>query len=164
MSSYFSRIVSLIISLWIAKVFLFSLPYKFTNHPDTQHIFSTIGTWMSDTIAVGAGEFFSQYAAYIVGSFELIAASILLIASAIWLLSALNILNKSTVYQPLYFFGGLLSSAIMFGAAFFHLFTPLGITVIHNGVSDGGSLFYAAISILVLGALLALLNIPQRKT
>jgi len=38
----------------------------------------------------------------------------------------------------------------MSGAVFFHLATPLGIEVLHNGVSDGGSLFYAAVSILVL--------------
>jgi hypothetical protein len=49
----------------------------------------------------------------------------------------------------------------MTGAAFFHLATPLGIEVLHNGQSDGGSLFYAAVSILVLGLVLAAINLPQ---
>jgi len=39
----------------------------------------------------------------------------------------------------------------MAGAVFFHLFTPLGIEV--NG--DGGSLFRAAVSILILGLIFA---------
>ena len=39
-------VFSWVIVLWIAKVFLLSLPYKFTLHPDTQHIFGTIGAWM----------------------------------------------------------------------------------------------------------------------
>ena len=54
--------------------------------------------------------------------------------------------------------GGLMASAVMLGAVFFHLFTPLGIEVLHEGESDGGSLFYAALSILVLGVVLFLIN------
>ena len=158
MSSIISRVVSLLISLWVAKVFLLSLPYKFTNHPDTQHIFSTIGQWMSDTIATGLGEFFSNYGAYLVGSVELIASSILLIATINWLLVAVNVIKGSSFYRRWYLVGGLLSSVIMSGAAFFHLVTPLGVEVLHQGKSDGGSLFYAAVSILLLGLLLAFIN------
>ena len=44
-----------------------------------------------------------------------------------------------------------MAAVVMAGAVFFHLFTPLGIEVLHEGKSDGGSLFYAALSILVLG-------------
>ena len=51
----------------------------------------------------------------------------------------------------------------MAGAVFFHLFTPLGIEVLHEGQSDGGSLFYAAVSILVLGIVLFLINISAAK-
>jgi len=54
--------------------------------------------------------------------------------------------------------GGLLASAVMAGAVFFHLFTPLGIEVLHNGESDGGSLFRAAVSILILGIVLFVIN------
>jgi hypothetical protein len=39
---------------------------------------------------------------------------------------------------------------MMVGAVFFHTQTPLGIEVIHEGKSDGGSLFRAAVSILVI--------------
>jgi len=46
----------------------------------------------------------------------------------------------------------------MAGAVFFHLFSPLGIEVLHEGESDGGSLFMAAASILVLGVILAAIN------
>jgi hypothetical protein len=56
-----------------------------------------------------------------------------------------------------------MASAVMAGAVFFHLFTPLGIEVLHEGQSDGGSLFYAAVSILVLGIVLFLINISAAK-
>ena len=46
MNITFTGIISWIIALWAAKVFLFSLPYKFSGHPDTQHIFGTIGEWL----------------------------------------------------------------------------------------------------------------------
>ena len=163
MPTIISKLLSLIISLWIAKVFLFSLPYKFTNHPDTQHIFQTIGQWMSTTFHASLGEFFANYAAYIIGSVELIAASLLILASLLWLLATAKISKINLDYRRFYFIGGLLSSCIMLGAAFFHLFTPLGVEVIHEGKSDGGSLFYAAISILVLGLVLAFINKPNSK-
>lgn len=162
MSSTISKVISLIISLWVAKVFLFSLPYKFTNHPDTQHIFSTIGQWMSDTINQGLGEFFSSYGAILVGAVELVASCLILSASILWVLKALNITKSEGNYKNIYFFSGLLSSAVMVGAAFFHLFTPLGIEVIHEGKNDGGSLFYAAVSILFLGLVLAFINRPVK--
>ena len=46
----------------------------------------------------------------------------------------------------------------MAGAVFFHLVTPLGIVVLHEGKSDGGSLFYAALSILVMGIVMFFIN------
>ncbi|MFT5706891.1 MAG: hypothetical protein ACI9ES_001180, partial [Oceanospirillaceae bacterium] len=87
-------------------------------------------------------------------------ACILLVASAIWALRKVNILNAKINEQNLFLVGGLLSAAIMIGAAFFHLFTPLGVEVIHEGTSDGGSLFYAAVSIIFLGLTLAFINKP----
>ncbi len=51
-----------------------------------------------------------------------------------------------------------MSSMVMAGAVFFHVFTPLGIEVLHQGKSDGGSLFYAAVSILVLGIVMVIIN------
>ena len=51
-----------------------------------------------------------------------------------------------------------MASAVMAGAVFFHLVSPLGIEVLHDGQSDGGSLFYAALSILILGLVLFGIN------
>ena len=51
-----------------------------------------------------------------------------------------------------------MASAVMAGAVFFHLASPLGVEVLHEGQSDGGSLFYAALSILILGLVLFAIN------
>lgn len=156
--NYFKPIVSWIIVLWATKVFLFSLPYKFTKHPDTEHIFGTIGKWMSDTINVSLGNLFSSVGSYVVGSFELVTSVILLLPAALWLLNKMGIRKAHSSRERFHAIGGLLASAVMAGAVFFHLFTPLGIEVLHEGKSDGGSLFYAAVSILVLGLVLFFIN------
>jgi hypothetical protein len=151
-------VVSWIISLWICKVFLSSIPYKFSGHPDTEHIFSTIGLWIQDIISVPLGELFIVYGAIVVGSAELIVSSILLLPAVFFILSWVGIVKKTGYRAYFHGVGGLLASMVMAGAAFFHIATPLGIEVLHNGVSDHGSLFYAALSILVLGLVMALLN------
>ena len=56
-----------------------------------------------------------------------------------------------------------MAAILMSGAVFFHLFTPLGIEVLHEGKSDGGSLFYAAVSILVLGCIMFMINITAKQ-
>jgi len=150
--------VSWIIVLWICYVFLGSLPYKFTNHPDTQHIFGTIGAWMGDLISPALGNAFANFGAYVVGSFELITSLALLAPALIWLIRRPGGGQTRGIRPAWHAIGGLMSSAVMAGAAFFHLATPLGIEVLHEGKSDGGSLFYAAVSILVLGIVLFLLN------
>ena len=144
--------------LWICKVFLSSIPYKFTNHPDTQHIFGTIGLWMEDVISVGLGRWFAEYGAYAVGSAELLVSSLLLLPALLYLLFKMNILSVLPSRSLLHAIGGLASSMVMSGAVFFHLATPLGVEVLHNGQSDNGSLFFAAVSILVLGLILAVVN------
>ena len=154
--------ISWLIVAWVCKVFLTSIPYKFTNHPDTQHIFGTIGQWMGEILGQGAGDFFSRFGPYIVGSFEVVVSLVLLAPVLIWLLGALGLANSTGVRRKYHMVGGLMASAVMAGAVFFHLFTPLGIEVLHQGKSDGGSLFYAALSILVLGVVLFLLNRPTR--
>ena len=156
-----SRIISIaswVIILWIAKVFLSSLPYKFTGHPDTQHIFSTIGGWMSNTISTGLGHWFTQYGAYAVGSAELIVSIILLSPAVFFLLKKLNLISKTPAREIIHSIGGVMASSVMLGAVFFHLATPLGIVVLHNGQSDNGSLFFAAVSILILGITMSLVN------
>ena len=150
-------IVSWIIVAWICKVFLSSLPYKFTLHPDTQHIFGTIGQWMTGILGDGIGAAFANYGSYGVGSVELVTSAVLLLPALLWLASKLGI-TKTPDRSKFHRIGGLMSSAVMAGAVFFHLFTPLGIKVLHEGKSDNGTLFYAAVSILVLGIVLFFLN------
>lgn len=154
-------LVSWVIVAWICKVFLFSLPYKFSGHPDTQHIFGTIGLWMQSTISDGLGNWFVTYGAYAVGTVELIASLVLLSPLLFVVLKKLNVLPNPPARELVHGLAGLLASGVMMGAAFFHLATPLGIEVLHEGKSDGGSLFYAAVSILVLGIVLAAINLPQ---
>ena len=151
-------IISWIMALWACKVFLSSLPYKFTNHPDTQHIFGTIGMWISDTFGAGLGNLFSNYGAYAVGGFELLTSLVLLLPIFIWLLAKMGASGNSGVRAKFHRLGGAMAAMVMAGAVFFHLFTPLGIEVLHEGKSDGGSLFYAAVSILVCGIIMFFIN------
>jgi hypothetical protein len=160
MKKNLTSIASWLIVLWICKVFLLSLPYKFSAHPDTQHIFGTIGLWMQDVASQSLGGWFIQFGAYAVGSVELIAALILLSPALFALLKKLKIIDNSPTRELIQGIGGLLASGVMAGAVFFHLVTPLGIEVLHQGKSDGGSLFYAAVSILILGLVLAAINLP----
>lgn len=155
--------ISWIIVFWICKVFLSSLPYKFSGHPDTVHIFSTIGTWMSTTISMGLGEFFTQYGAIVVGAAELLASLLLLSPVAFYFMSKVTGNEKPLLRAKIHAFGGLIASGVMAGAVFFHLMTPLGVVVLHEGQSDGGSLFMAAVSILVLGLVLCAINLKLIK-
>jgi len=161
MKSKLTAIFSWVISAWICKVFLFSLPYKFSGHPDTQHIFGTIGLWLQDVLSQGLGSWFVQYGAIAVGSVELIISLVLLSPALFALLLQLKIIDHAPAREPIHSLGGLLASVVMSGAVFFHLVSPLGIEVLHQGNSDGGSLFYAAVSILMLGLVLAAMNLPQ---
>ena len=152
-------IISWVIVGWICKIFLSSIPFKFSNHPDTQHIFGTIGGWMSGILGDSIGNLFTRYGAYVVGSFELLASLLLLLPAVLWLISMVSGSGDSK-RAVIHAYGGLMSSAVMAGAVFFHLFTPLGIEVLHQGKSDNGTLFYSALSILVLGLVLFFINRP----
>lgn len=157
-------IFSWVVVLWIGKVFLLSLPYKFTLHPDTQHIFGVIGAWMQGLVSESIGSGFANYGSYAVGSVELVTSIILLSPAIFWCLSKFNLLQKIPARSVIHAWGGLMASGVMAGAVFFHLFTPLGIEVIHEGKGDGGSLFYAAFSILVLGFILFITNYRDYKS
>jgi len=82
----------------------------------------------------------------------------LLSPAILFLLAKAGITPIDNYRVKLHRVGGALSSMVMAGAVFFHLFTPLGIEVLHQGKSDGGSLFYAAVSILVLGIVMVIIN------
>lgn len=158
MKKYIISILSWAMAIWMCRVFLSSLPYKFTNHPDTQHIFGTIGTWMAGVVGEGPGTLFARFGAYVVGSFELLTSVILLLPLLIWLLSVIGSSSNYGVRAKYHRIGGAMAALVMGGAVFFHLFTPLGIEVLHQGESDGGSLFYAAVSILISGIVMFLIN------
>lgn len=151
-------VASWAMALWMCKVFLFSLPYKFTGHPDTQHIFGTIGAWMSGILGDSIGNLFASIGAFGVGSFELITSIILLLPALLWALSKMGLIEARERRAKIHRIAGAMAAVVMAGAVFFHLFTPLGIEVIHEGKSDGGSLFYAAVSILIFGVVMFIIN------
>ncbi|MCY4472851.1 MAG: hypothetical protein OXC07_08585 [Kistimonas sp.] len=153
-------VFSWLVTAWITKVFLFSLPYKFTGHPDTRHIFETIGLWMGGVLGEGFGQWFATWGASVVGSAELLVSVLLLSPVILSLVGRFVRLPVCCNRACLHSLGGFAAVSIMTGAVFFHLFTPLGIKVLHEGKSDGGSLFYAACSIWVLGLAMALINLP----
>ncbi|MEM6625581.1 MAG: hypothetical protein AAF719_02655 [Pseudomonadota bacterium] len=127
-----------------SAVFLDSLRFKFTNAPETQTIFGKLDAWAA---SFGAEGLFAQtglFSQYVIGTAELVAASLLLI----------GILPAFRRLQSL---GALIASAVMTGAVSFHLFTPLGI----DPNKDGGGLFVMAV-IVWLGSLSLL--IARRKT
>ncbi len=160
-------VLSWIIVAWMCYVFLGSLPYKFTNHPDTQHIFSTIGGWLGGFLGTGIGGLFTNLGAYAVGGFELLTSLVLLSPVVFWLVNRGRddgtagglVAPRATLHA----IGGVLASLVMAGAVFFHLASPLGVEVLHEGESDGGSLFMAAASILVLGIVLFAMNAPRAR-
>ncbi len=115
-------------ALFIAVVFVQSLFFKFSNSFETQHIFGTIGEWMATISWLEfAASGFAAYGGYTIGSIELLAAFLIL-------------MPRTQV------FGALLAFGVISGAIFFHLFTPLGVSVIINeaGDRDGGQLFAMA--------------------
>jgi hypothetical protein len=151
-------VVSWLMALWMCKVFLFSLPYKFTGHPDTQYIFGTIGAWMSGVVGSAIGDLFTSIGAIGVGTFELLTSIVLLLPALLWILAKAGIGGARDQRKKFHRIGGIMAATVMAGAVFFHLFTPLGIEVLHQGKSDGGSLFYAAASIMVCGGIMFVIN------
>ena len=128
------------------------------HHPDTQHIFGTIGNWLGGFLGSGTGSLFTDFGAYVIGSFELLTSIVLLLPALLWGLSRLNGSFFGVTRRRFHMIGGLMASAVMLGAVFFHIVSPLGIVVLHEGQSDGGRLFYSAVSILIFGLVLFAIN------
>ena len=128
------------LSLFIAFIFVQSLFFKYSNAPETQHIFGTLNQWAADSFGFDglflAPGIFNQY---VIGTAELV-ASILLLA---------GLLTRYKILNPL---GALMSLGVISGAIFFHLFTPLGIEV----QGDGGALFGSAVGIWVASLILVM--------
>ncbi len=135
------RFAPMAISVFAAAVFLDSLRYKFTDHPNTQEIFGRLDGWAG---SIGAGGLFAHtglFSQYVIGSAELVASALLLVG----LLPGLVRLNA---------LGAAIGLAVMTGAVSFHLFTPLGI----DPNNDGGGLFAAAVTIWVSSIVLLFLR------
>jgi hypothetical protein len=134
------------LTLFIAFVFVQSLFFKFTNSVETQYIFGTLDNWAA---GFGFGGIFSPrgiFSQYVIGSAELAASLVLLIA----LFPAFRWL------QP---WGALLAMGVISGAILFHLFTPLGVSVRNaDGSFDGGQLFALACGVWLSSAGLLLLD------
>jgi len=113
---------------------------------------------LSGFLGTGLGGLFEKFGGVVIGSFELITSLVLLAPALIWLTRKLAKRSTRGVRAKFHAWGGLMAAAVMAGAVFFHLVSPLGIEVLHEGKSDGGSLFYAAVSILVGGVTLFLIN------
>jgi hypothetical protein len=155
---YIRPLFSWLAVAWMCFIFLSSLPYKFTKHADTQHIFGTIGDWLGTFFGETIGGLFTDFGSYVIGGFELLTSVVLLLPILLWVISKLSGSYFGVTRRRFHMIGGLMASAVMAGAVFFHLVSPLGIEVLHEGEGDGGSLFYAAVSILVLGIVLFLIN------
>jgi len=132
----------IVLTLYIAFVFIQSLFFKFTNAPETQYIFGTLESWAGGLGFPGLFAPRGIFSQYVVGSAELIASTLLLTA----LLPGLHWL------RPI---GALMALAVISGAIMFHLFTPLGVSVLNaDGTRDGGLLFGLACGVWLSAALL----------
>ncbi len=140
----------------IVAVFLPSLPYKFSGAPETQHIFGTIGKWLSGFLGQTIGGLFGAVGGYIIGLLELTTSLILLFPAFVWLRRKFGKNAPATTTDRRHFhaIGGLAATALMGGAIFFHLFSKLGINV----NNDNGALFYSAVAVFFSGIILFLLN------
>jgi uncharacterized membrane protein YphA (DoxX/SURF4 family) len=131
MQKYF-KFIPHILAIFCSAIFIESLRFKFTDHPNTQEIFGRLNDWAASLGADGLFAHSGLFSQYVIGSAELVASSLLI----------LGILPKFRRLQAL---GALIGLAVMSGAISFHLFTPLGI----DPNNDGGGLFMAACAVWV---------------
>lgn len=78
-------------------------------------------------------------------------------------IGAIELITGILFFLPNYWkIASLITAGLMVGAIGFHLFTPLGIEVVVDGVSDNGQLFAMAIAALLLSLILIYrANFPQ---
>ncbi|HYD73179.1 MAG TPA: hypothetical protein VEF55_08575 [Candidatus Binatia bacterium] len=129
------------ISAFAALVFLDSLRFKFTDHPNTQEIFGRLDGWAGTLGLPGLFGHTGLFSQYVIGTAELFASTLLIVG----LLPGLQRLNA---------IGALIGFAVMSGAVSFHLFTPLGV----DPNNDGGGLFAAACTIWVTAIVLLVIR------
>ncbi len=144
MKKSFTSVFPIVLSLYIAAIFLDSLRYKFTNHPNTENIFGILDSWAGTLGFSGIFAHAGIFSPYVIGTVELIAVVLIL----------LGLLPR---FRVLSLIGSGIAFVIMSGALFFHLFTPLGI----DPNQDGGGLFVAAV--LLWCASIVLISIRLRE-
>lgn len=134
------RYLPFALTLYIAFVFIQSLFFKFTDSPETQYIFGTLEAWGTSLGRPGLFAHNGIFSQYIVGTGELIASALLLGGL------------RFAILRPL---GAMMALGVISGAIFFHLFTPLGVSVVNaDGTRDGGELFALACGVWLSAALL----------
>ena len=143
-SSWIRRHGHWVLTLYVAFVFIQSLFFKFTGSPETVYIFEgKLDPWAASLGFAGAFAPGGIFSAKVVGSFELIASTLLLIGAA---------MPRRRIVQVI---GAAMGLGVISGAIFFHLFTPLGVAVVNaDGSSDGGDLFMLACGVWISCALL----------
>jgi hypothetical protein len=140
------RRYQIVLVLYVAFVFIQSLFFKFTDSPETRYIFGTLETWAGGLGLPGLFAPGGIASANVVGSTELV-ASVMLLAS---------ILPSLRFIRP---YAALIAMGVISGAIFFHLFTPLGVSVLNtDGTRDGGLLFGLACGVWLASAALVWLN------
>ena len=75
------RYAPVAISLFAAAVFLDSLRFKFTDHPNTQEIFGRLDGWAGSLGAPGLFGHTGLFSQYVIGSAELAASALLLVGA-----------------------------------------------------------------------------------
>jgi hypothetical protein len=141
MFAHLKRYAPAAISVFAAIVFLDSLRFKFTDHPNTQEIFGRLDGWAGTLGVAGLFGHTGLFSQYVIGSAELAASALLLVG----LLPRFVRLNA---------LGAAVGLAVMTGAVSFHLFTPLGV----DPNNDGGGLFAAACTIWVTSIVLLIIR------
>ena len=140
------RYLPIALTLYIAFVFIQSLFFKFSNSPETQYIFGTLEVWGASLGLPGLFAPSGIFSQYVVGTGELIASALLVAGLS----------QRLRVLRPV---GALMAIGVISGAIFFHLFTPLGVSVLNtDGTHDGGELFALACGVWVAAALLLWLS------
>ena len=134
--------------LFICFVFIQSLFFKFTRHPETINIFEAkLEPWAASLGFPGLFVPGGIFSAYVIGSAELVASVLLLFGTFV---------AGRRLVQGL---GALMSLGVISGAIFFHLFTPLGVEVINaDGSPDGGELFTMACLVWVSSVIVIVAN------
>jgi uncharacterized membrane protein YphA (DoxX/SURF4 family) len=131
-----------VLTLYIGFIFVQSLFFKFSDSPETQYIFRTLDVWAGGFGLEGLFAPSGIFSQYVIGTAELIASILLLTGLALG--------------RPwLHGFGALMALGVISGAIFFHLFTPLGVSVVNtDGTQDGGELFALACGVWIASAII----------